>query len=96
MISVSHVLVDNSKHYSKHIYIYINAGKWIHGFDSSCRVLVPSQQSMNFLLLQTLAGADVNVINKLLAAGGGGIVGDGAISNWVFLTIGSHQKWVDD
>ncbi|CAK9074142.1 unnamed protein product, partial [Durusdinium trenchii] len=26
-------------------------------------------QSMNFLLLQTLAGADVNVINKLLAAG---------------------------
>ena len=24
---------------------------------------------MNFLLLQTLAGADVNVINKLLAAG---------------------------
>ncbi|CAE6973476.1 Scn11a [Symbiodinium natans] len=26
-------------------------------------------QAMNFLLLQTLAGADVNVINKLLAAG---------------------------
>ena len=32
------------------------------------------KQAMNFLLLQTLAGADVIVINKLLAAGFGGSI----------------------